>query len=197
MRIFALVLLSDKIQYLFFFAGLNGQQKSERFYCLLNRKIMATVYLTREGYDKIKAELDDLKSRGRKEAAEAIAEAREKGDLSENAEYDAAKDAQGILEMKINDLEGRIANARIVESSQISTDQVNILTTVRLKNLKINKVIEYTLVGESEADLKARKIAVTSPIGKGLLGKKEGDVAEIQTPGGIIKFEVQKIYIKE
>lgn len=158
---------------------------------------MATVYLTREGYDKIKAELDDLKSRGRKEAAEAIAEAREKGDLSENAEYDAAKDAQGILEMKINDLEGRIANARIVESSQISTDQVNILTTVRLKNLKINKVIEYTLVGESEADLKARKIAVTSPIGKGLLGKKEGDVAEIQTPGGIIKFEVQKIYIKE
>lgn len=158
---------------------------------------MAAVYLTQEGYDKIKAELDDLKSRGRREAAEAIAEAREKGDLSENAEYDAAKDAQGMLEMKINELEGRIATARIVESSQISTDQVNILTTVRLKNLKINKTIEYTLVGESEANLKEHKIAVTSPIGKGLLGKKEGDVAEIQTPGGVIKFEVQKIYIKD
>lgn len=158
---------------------------------------MAAVYLTQEGYDKIKAELDDLKSRGRREAAEAIAEAREKGDLSENAEYDAAKDAQGMLEMKINELEGRIATARIVESSQISTDQVNILTTVRLKNLKINKTIEYTLVGESEANLKEHKIAVTSPIGKGLLGKKEGDVAEIQTPGGVIKFEIQKIYIKD
>lgn len=158
---------------------------------------MAAVYLTQEGYDKIKAELDDLKSRGRKEAAEAIAEAREKGDLSENAEYDAAKDAQGMLEMKINELESRIATARIVDSSQISTDQVNILTTVRLKNLKINKTIEYTLVGESEANLKEHKIAVTSPIGKGLLGKKEGDVAEIQTPGGVIKFEIQKIYIKD
>jgi len=158
---------------------------------------MAAVYLTQEGYDRIKAELDDLKSRGRKEAAEAIAEAREKGDLSENAEYDAAKDAQGMLEMKINELESRIATARIVDSSQISTDQVNILTTVRLKNLKINKTIEYTLVGESEANLKERKIAVTSPIGKGLLGKKEGDVAEIQTPGGVIKFEIQKIYIKD
>src|SRR5690625_2085317 len=111
---------------------------------------MAAVYLTQEGYDRIKAELDDLKSRGRKEAAEAIAEAREKGDLSENAEYDAAKDAQGMLEMKINELESRIATARIVDSSQISTDQVNILTTVRLKNLKINKTIEYTLVGRSE-----------------------------------------------
>lgn len=157
---------------------------------------MSTIYLTQEGYDRIKAELDDLKSRGRQEAAAAIAEAREKGDLSENAEYDAAKDAQGMLEMKINEMEGRIASARIVNASQISTDQVNILTTVQLKNLKINKTIEYTLVGEAEADLKARKISVTSPIGKGLLGKKEGEIAEIQTPGGIIKFEVQKIYIK-
>src|SRR5690625_367514 len=111
---------------------------------------MAAVYLTQEGYDRIKAELDDLKSRGRKEAAEAIAEAREKGDLSENAEYDAAKDAQGMLEMKINELESRIATARIVDSSQISTDQVNILTTVRLKHHNINKSIDYTLVGRSE-----------------------------------------------
>lgn len=157
---------------------------------------MSTIYLTKEGFDRIKSELEDLKSRGRQEAAQAIAEARDKGDLSENAEYDAAKDAQGILEMKISEMEGRIASARIVSSDQISTDQVNILTTVKLKNLKINKSIEYTLVGESEADLKERKISVTSPIGKGLLGKKEGEVAEIQTPGGIIKFKIEKIYIK-
>lgn len=158
---------------------------------------MSTIYLTQEGYDKIKAELEDLKSRGRQEAAQAIAEARDKGDLSENAEYDAAKDAQGMLEMKISEMEARIASARIVSSSQISTEQVNILTTVKLKNLKINKSIEYTLVGESEANLKERKISVTSPIGKGLLGKKEGEIAEIQTPGGIIKFKIEKIYIKE
>src|SRR5690606_139535 len=158
---------------------------------------MSTIYLTKEGYDRIKSELEDLKSRGRQEAAQAIAEARDKGDLSENAEYDAAKDAQGILEMKISEMEGRIASARIVSSDQISTEQVNILTTVKMKNLKINKSIEYTLVGESEADLKERKISVTSPIGKGLLGKKEGEIAEIQTPGGIIKFKIEKIYIKD
>ncbi|MBY5956550.1 transcription elongation factor GreA [Membranicola marinus] len=157
---------------------------------------MSTIYLTQEGYDKIKAELQDLKSRGRREAAEAIAEARDKGDLSENAEYDAAKDAQGMLEMKISEMESRIASARIVDASQISTDKVNILTTVKLTNMKINKSIEYTLVGESEADLKSRKISVTSPIGKGLLGKKEGDIAEIKTPGGDIKFKIEKIYIK-
>jgi len=153
-------------------------------------------YFTQEGYDKVKAELIELKTRGRREAAEAIAEARDKGDLSENAEYDAAKDAQGMLEMKINELELRVASARIVNSSQISTDKVNILTTVKLKNMKINKSIEYTLVGEAEADLKSRKISVTSPIGKGLLGKAEGDIAEIQTPGGVIKFKIQRIYIK-
>mgnify|MGYP001243157580 FL=1 len=157
---------------------------------------MNTIYLTQEGYDKIKAELEDLKSRGRQEAAQAIAEARDKGDLSENAEYDAAKDAQGMLEMKISEMEARIASARIVSSSQISTEQVNILTTVKLKNLKSNKDIEYTLVGESEANLKERKISVTSPIGKGLLGRKAGEVAEIQTPGGVIKFKIEKIYIK-
>lgn len=157
---------------------------------------MSTTYLTQEGYDRIKTQLNDLKTRGRREAAEAIAEARDKGDLSENAEYDAAKDAQGMLEMKINEMEGRVASARIVDASQISTDKVNILTTVKLKNMKINKSIEYTLVGESEADLKSRKISVTSPIGKGLLGKKVGDVAEIQTPGGDIKFKIEKIYIK-
>lgn len=157
---------------------------------------MNTIYLTQEGYDKIKAELEDLKSRGRQEAAQAIAEARDKGDLSENAEYDAAKDVQGMLEMKISEMEARIASARIVSSSQISTEQVNILTTVKLKNLKSNKDIEYTLVGESEANLKERKISVTSPIGKGLLGRKAGEVAEIQTPGGVIKFKIEKIYIK-
>src|SRR5690625_5539741 len=128
---------------------------------------MAAVYLTQEGYDRIKAELDDLKSRGRKEAAEAIAEAREKGDLSENAEYDAAKDAQGMLEMKINELESRIATARIVDSSQISTDQVNILTTVRLKNIKNNKNNEYTLDGRSEGKLEGQKIGLNSSNRKG------------------------------
>lgn len=155
-----------------------------------------TTYLTQEGYDKLKAELDDYKTRGRQEAAQAIAEAREKGDLSENAEYDAAKDAQGILEMKINELEKSLANARIVDASQIDTNQCNILTTVRLKNLKVKKEIEYTLVGESEADIKSKKISVTSPIGKGLLGKKVGEIAEITTPGGIIKFEIMDIFIK-
>ncbi|GAA5225087.1 transcription elongation factor GreA [Membranihabitans marinus] len=155
-----------------------------------------TTYLTQEGYDKLRAELDDKKTRGRQEAAAAIAEARDKGDLSENAEYDAAKDAQGLLEMKINELEKQLAHARIVDSSQINTDKCNILTTVKLKNLKVNKTIEYTLVGESEADLKAKKISVTSPIGKGLLGKRVGEIAAIQTPGGIIQFEIMDIRIK-
>src|SRR5690606_12743431 len=133
---------------------------------------MSTIYLTKEGYDRIKSELEDLKSRGRQEAPQAIAEARDKGELSENAEYDAAKDAQGILEMKISEMEGRIASARIMNADQMSHEQAYLLTTVNLKILKTNKSIEDTLVGESEADSKERKISVTSPIGKGLLGKK-------------------------
>lgn len=150
-------------------------------------------YLTQEGYDRIRKELEDLKSRGRQEAAAAIAEAREKGDLSENAEYDAAKDAQGMLEMKINELEKSINNAHIIDISQIDTSQVNILCTVTIKNLKMNKIMEYQLVSESEANLKEKKMSVDSPIGKGLIGKKVGEIANINTPGGLMSFEIMAI----
>ena len=129
------------------------------------------------------------------EVAEAIAEAREKGDLSENAEYDAAKDAQGMLEMKINDIEKVLANAKIIDSSQLDTSKVTVLSKVTIKNLKINKEITYQLVSESEANLKEKKISVNSPIGKGLLGKEKGDVATISTPAGEVKFEVLDITI--
>lgn len=150
-------------------------------------------YMTQEGYDKLRAELDELKTNGRAEAAKAIAEAREKGDLSENAEYDAAKDAQGLLEAKINELEKSLANARVIDKSQLDTSQVTILSNVKLKNLKINKEITYKLVSQAEANLKEKKISVSSPIGQGLLGKKVGDKVQIQTPGGIIEFEVLEI----
>jgi len=150
-------------------------------------------YMTQEGYDKLRTDLDELKTTGRAEAAKAIAEAREKGDLSENAEYDAAKDAQGMLEAKINELEKALSKARIIDESELDTSRVTILSTVRLKNLKINKEISYTLVSETEANLKERKISVDSPIGQGLLGKEKGDTAEINTPGGLIKFEILEI----
>lgn len=152
-------------------------------------------YLTQEGYDKISATLDDLKTRGRQEAAAAIAEAREKGDLSENAEYDAAKDAQGMLEMKINELEKSLANAEIISTAQIDTSRVSILCKVKIKNLKVNKEMEYQIVSESEADLKAKKLSVDSPIGKGLMGKQIGEVADVQTPAGLMKFEILDIGI--
>ncbi len=152
-------------------------------------------YLTQEGFDKLKAELEILKSEGRKDAANAIAEAREKGDLSENAEYDAAKDAQGMLELKINELEKVLANARVLDSSQLDNSKITVLSTVRLLNRKVNKEVQYTLVSESEADLKAGKISVSSPIGEGLLGKAVGEVAEISIPTGIIQFEVLEIKI--
>ena len=152
-------------------------------------------YFTQEGYDKIANELEDLKTRGRSEAAKAIAEAREKGDLSENAEYDAAKDAQGMLEMKIHELETSIANAQIIDSSKVDTSQVSILTKVKIKNLKVNKEMQYQIVSESEADLKAKKLSIDSPIGKGLVGKKIGDIADIQTPAGMMKFEILDITV--
>lgn len=150
-------------------------------------------YLTQEGYDRLQAELEELKSTGRQKAAAAIAEAREKGDLSENAEYDAAKDAQGLLELKINTLEKSLANARVLDASQLDNSKVVVLSKVRMKNLKVNKEITYQLVSQSEADLKLKKISVDSPIGLGLLGKAVGEVAEIQTPGGILKFEILEI----
>ena len=146
--------------------------------------------MTQEGYEKLSAELEELKTKGREEVAKAIAEAREKGDLSENAEYDAAKDAQGMLEMKINEMEKSLANARIIDKSQLDTSKITILSRVTMKNLKINKEVTYTLVSEAEANLKEKKISVDSPIGKGLLGKEVGQVASIVTPAGEVKFEI-------
>jgi transcription elongation factor GreA len=152
-------------------------------------------YMTQEGYDKIMAELDDLKTNGRAEASKAIAEARDKGDLSENAEYDAAKDAQGMLEMKINQLEKVMANVRVIDETQIDTSKVTVLSKVTVKNLKVNKEFTYQLVSESEANIKEKKLSVTSPIGKGLLGKVIGETVEIQTPAGIMNFEILNISI--
>ena len=152
-------------------------------------------YLTQEGYDKLVAELDDLKSRGRSEAAKAIAEAREKGDLSENAEYDAAKEAQGLLELKINQLEQVMATARVLDTSQLDNSEVRVLSKVTILNKKMKREFTYQLVAESGANLKEMKISVGSPIGEGLLGKKVGEVAEIHTPGGVMEFEVLEINI--
>lgn len=152
-------------------------------------------YLTPEGYERLKNELEELKTNGRSEVAKAIAEAREKGDLSENAEYDAAKEAQGLLELKINGMEKVLANARILDSSQLDISKVTVLSKVTIKNVKLKKEMTYHLVSESEADLKAGKISVNSPIGKGLLGKKVGDVAVVETPRGNIEFEILNITI--
>jgi transcription elongation factor GreA len=134
-----------------------------------------------------------MKTVQRPSISEQIAEARDKGDLSENAEYDAAKEAQGLLEMKISKLEAIIANARLIDESNIDTSKVLILSKVKIRNVANGMEMEYTLVAENEADLKAKKISIDSPIGKGLLGKKQGDIADVQTPNGIIKFEVVEI----
>jgi transcription elongation factor GreA len=152
--------------------------------------------MSREGYEKLKSEIDNLKSIERQKVARQIAEAREKGDLSENAEYDAAKEAQGLLELKINQLEEILANARVVNEADLDSSKVVILSTVKIKNTKTKKDVEYTLVSESEADLKAGKISVNSPIGQGLLGKKVGDKVVIITPGGEFNFEILDIWIK-
>jgi transcription elongation factor GreA len=149
--------------------------------------------MTHEGYEKLKTDLDQLKSKGREDAAKAIAEAREKGDLSENAEYDAAKNAQGMLEMKINELEKVFATARIIDESQLDTSKITILTNVTIKNKNNGAEVTYKLVAEAEANLKEKKISVNSPIGQGLLGKVVGDIAQIHTPAGLINFEIIKI----
>jgi transcription elongation factor GreA len=150
-------------------------------------------YLTEEGMKKLKEELRHLKTVERPNISKQIAEARDKGDLSENAEYDAAKEAQGLLEFRIAKLESVIANSRIIDESQLDASKALILSTVKIKNLATKKEITYTLVAEKEADLKAGKISVDSPIGKGLLGKSVGDIAEINVPAGIIKFEILEI----
>lgn len=150
-------------------------------------------YYTEEGLKKLKDELQELKTKGRADMARQIAEARDKGDLSENAEYDAAKDAQGLLELKISKLEDVVANARVIDETQVDTSKVSILSNVKIKNIKNGMVVKYTLVSEEEADLKAGKISVKSPFGQGLLGKKVGEIATIQAPAGKLEFEVLEI----
>ncbi len=150
-------------------------------------------YYTAEGLKKLKEELNQLRDVERPKASQAIAEARDKGDLSENAEYDAAKEAQGLLELKISKMEEIVANARLIDESQLDISKVLVLSTVKLKNQSNGVEMKYTLVAESEADLKAGKISVSSPIGKGLLGKKVGETAEITVPNGTLKFDILEI----
>ncbi|MDR2652695.1 MAG: transcription elongation factor GreA [Prevotellaceae bacterium] len=155
---------------------------------------MATVnYVTEEGLQRLRKELEQLKSVERPKISQQIAEARDKGDLSENAEYDAAKEAQGLLELRISNLEAVIANSRIIDETKINISQVQIMTKVKLKNMTTNAVMEYTLVAESEANLKEGKLSVGTPIAKSLLGKKVDDVVEVQVPNGIVKFKILKI----
>lgn len=150
-------------------------------------------YYTAKGLKKLKEELNQLRDVERPKASQAIADARDKGDLSENAEYDAAKEAQGLLELRIAKLEETVANARLIDESQLDTSKVLVLSTVKLKNQSNGMVMTYTLVAESEADLKTGKISVSSPIGKGLLGKKVGETAQISVPNGTLKFEILEI----
>ena len=150
-------------------------------------------YYTPEGLENLKNEIEQLRSVERPKISQQIAEARDKGDLSENAEYDAAKEAQGLLEARISKLNNLLANARIVDDSQIDASKVFILSTVKIKHLKLKREFEYTLVAENEADLKSGKISIDSPIGKGLLGKEVGDIADIITPNGVIQFEILNI----
>jgi len=152
-------------------------------------------YVTLEGLKRLKAELDHMKRVERPSISQQIADARDKGDLSENAEYDAAKEAQGLLEMRISKLETVVANSRVLDESKIDTETVQILNKVKLKNLTNNMVMEYTIVSDSEANLKEKKISVNTPIAKGLLGKKVGDIAEVVVPSGIQSFEIIEISI--
>ncbi len=151
-------------------------------------------YMTQEGYNRLKEDLEELRTTGRLEASRAIAEARDKGDLSENAEYDAAKDAQGMLELKISEMEKVLSTARVIHESQLDTSKVTVLAKVKIRNTKNKAEVTYHLVSETEADLKQGKISVSSPIGSGLLGKKIGDIARIKTPGGEIQFEILDIF---
>lgn len=163
---------------------------------MVKNSVMAeTNYVTQETFEKMQQELQHLKAVERPAASKAIAEAREKGDLKENAEYDAAKEAQGLLEAKIKYLEGVIATARILDETTIDTSRVSILTKVTVTNLATKKTVTYQIVSEKEASLKDGKISVTSPIGKGLLGKVVGDVAEVTVPAGVLKFKVEKISV--
>ncbi len=152
-------------------------------------------YVTLEGLNRLKKELDQMKRVDRTSISQQIADARDKGDLSENAEYDAAKEAQGLLEMRISKLENVVANSRILDESKIDTETVQILNKVKLKNLTNNMVMEYTIVSASEANIKEKKLSVNTPIAKGLLGKRVGDIAEVLVPSGLQSFEIIKISI--
>lgn len=154
---------------------------------------MAVSYMTEDGYNKILAEINYMETVTRPEISAQIAEARDKGDLSENAEYDAAKEAQGIMEAKLSQLKGLIANARLIDETRVQTKEVQILNKVKIKNTKNNSVMTYTLVSDSEANLKEGKIAVSTPIAKGLMGKKVGDVVDIKVPSGMMNFEIMEI----
>lgn len=151
------------------------------------------IYVTKETLEQLKAELQRMKTIDRPAASKAIAEAREKGDLKENAEYDAAKEAQGLLEARLKKMESDLANVRILDTTEIDTSKVSILTRVVLTNLNLKKEVSYQIVSEKEADLKLGKISVTSPIGKSLLGKEVGDTVEVQVPAGVLKLKVEKI----
>ena len=155
----------------------------------------AIQYVTKETLEAMKEELHHMRAVERPAASRAIAEAREKGDLKENAEYDAAKEAQGLLEAKIASMEGALANVRVIDESTIDTSKVSILTKVTMTNLSKKKKVTYQIVSEKEADLKAGKISITSPIGKGVLGKQKGETAEVQAPAGVIKFKIEDITI--
>lgn len=150
-------------------------------------------YLTAEGLEKLKAELAHMISVERPAISKAIAEARDKGDLSENAEYDAAREAQGLLELKISQMQNLVANARVIDESKLNTDHVQMLNKVKIKNLKTGAVMQYTLTGESEANIKEGKLAATTPIGRALMGKQKGDVVDVQVPSGMLKFEILEI----
>lgn len=156
---------------------------------------MAVTYMTADGYRKLMEELNELERVQRPAISKLIAEARDKGDLSENAEYDAAKEAQGLLEMKISQLKETIATARMIDESKISTDEVQILNKVKIKNVKTGQIMTYMIVSESEANLKEGKLSVTTPIAKGLLGKKVGEKSEVRVPSGLMEFEVMEISI--
>lgn len=170
---------------LYFF---SNSEQYDRFMSNVN-------YVSKETLEQMREELTVLKTAGRAEIARQISEAREKGDLKENAEYDAAKEAQGLHEAKIAKLEAAVANSRVIEAKDIDTTKVSILSRVKLTNLSTKKSVEYQIVSETEADLKAGKISVTSPIGKGVLGKEKGDIAEVQAPNGVIKFKIESISI--
>jgi transcription elongation factor GreA len=154
---------------------------------------MAVTYMTAEGYKKLKDELNQLETVQRPAISKMIAEARDKGDLSENAEYDAAKEAQGLLEMKISQLKETVASARLIDESRINTDEVQILNRVKIKNTQTGQMMTYMIVSESEANLKEGKISVTTPIAKGLLGKKPGEKAQVKVPSGMLEFEILEI----